>query len=79
VLHLQTGIQFQKVESSVGVVQVLDGSRADVPDLLGESHGAALHLAPHGLGSGHHRALLDDLLMATLDAAVWGHDAEIGR
>mmetsp|Transcript_29724 Transcript_29724/g.95550 ORF Transcript_29724/g.95550 Transcript_29724/m.95550 type:complete len:470 (+) Transcript_29724:1674-3083(+) len=79
VLDLEARVELEEVEAlALDPVEVLHGSRAHVPDVLGELDGSELHLA-EGLGAGSGaRALLDDLLVAALDGAVAGvHRADV--
>ena len=71
VLDLEAGVDLEEGEGLLaGVVEELDGARADVPDGQGEPLGRRLQLVGL-LGAQQRRGgLLDDLLVAALDRAV---------
>mmetsp|Transcript_49139 Transcript_49139/g.139207 ORF Transcript_49139/g.139207 Transcript_49139/m.139207 type:complete len:225 (-) Transcript_49139:1336-2010(-) len=80
-LDLKTRVKLEEEELvGLSLVEVLDGTRANVADLLGEALGRTLHLEEGvRLGDGG-RALLEDLLEAALGravAAVDGHSVAV--
>ena len=69
-LHLETGVHLQEVELPLGVHQELDGARPPVAGLPHQGHGGpAEGLAQGQINHGAGR-LLDDLLVAPLQAAL---------
>ena len=78
VLDLQAGVDLEEGEGPLaGVVEELDGPRADVPHGQGEPLGRVLDLLGLLRAEQRRGRLLDDLLVAALDRAV--ADAERPR
>lgn len=69
VLDLKPRVELQEVVGAVAV-KVLNRTRRDVANLLGETHRGVLHLVDQVGRGHHHRPLLDDLLVAALDGAI---------
>ena len=63
-------VWYGEMRSKVYLVEVLDGTRTDVADLLREALGRALHLKEGVRFSDGRRSLLEDLLEAPLRRAV---------
>ena len=71
VLHLQAGVELQKGKAAILLhPQVLHCACIDVAHLLGQAHSSALHGCPGVCAGCQHWALLNDLLVPPLHAAV---------
>mmetsp|Transcript_42702 Transcript_42702/g.128162 ORF Transcript_42702/g.128162 Transcript_42702/m.128162 type:complete len:447 (+) Transcript_42702:3348-4688(+) len=71
VLHLQAWVELQEtVLLPVHQVEVLHRRGAHIADGAGERACASLHVRQFCLRGARHRPLLDDLLVAALDAAI---------
>jgi hypothetical protein len=70
VLHLQAGVDLEKVEPPVLIYQELDGARVDVSRRPGDAQGGVPHyLAQPRIGR-RRRRFLNDFLVAALQAAL---------
>src|SRR5665647_3208110 len=70
VLDLHPRVHLHEVEAAVAVEQELDGADALVVSRRGGGHGGFAHLPPQLRRDGRRGRLLDELLVAPLDAAV---------
>ena len=70
VLDLQPGVHLEEVGVAVPIDDELDGSGIDVADGPGGGDGRFDQAGPQGRGDDGRRCLLDDLLVAALDAAL---------
>ena len=70
VLHLDPRVHLDEHVVAALVEQELDGARVRVVDLAGERDGVGADLGPQLLGQVRRGRQLDDLLVATLHAAV---------
>ena len=70
VLDLQAGVHLEKGEAAVGQEEEFDGAGADVADGPGRRHRRGAHLRSQGRRHGGGGALLDDLLVTSLDRAL---------
>src|SRR5215472_6105159 len=68
-LNLQARVHLEEVEVPFGNEHEFEGACVHVPGGPGKAHGSSAHLCPQSMCQGNRGALLDYLLVASLDRA----------
>ncbi len=66
-LHLEPGVHLEEVVAAIVVEEELAGAGRAIADRPGEGQGRLAELLPKAFANRRRRALLEDLLVATLE------------